>query len=93
VLPISGWATLRVLDRLRLVRRGFGVLGRRLRFRREVATLRAERERLSASVIEVVTAVKPAEVAALFPPDHPDRAEESWRARKNADLDSEYDRE
>lgn len=91
VLPISGWATLRVLDRLRLVRRGFGVLGRRLRFRREVAALRAERERLSARVIEVVTAVKPAELAALFPPDHPDRAEESWRARKNADLDATFD--
>jgi hypothetical protein len=44
-------------------------------------------------VIEIVTAVKPAELSALFPPDHPDRLEESSRARRNADLDAEYDRE
>ena len=61
LLPISGWATLRVLDRLRLVRRGFGVLFRRLAFRREVLALRGEREQLVANVIATVTAVKPAE--------------------------------
>jgi 1-acyl-sn-glycerol-3-phosphate acyltransferase len=93
VLPVSGWATLRVLDRVRLVRRGLGVLFRRLRFRRAVRALRTERELLATRVIEIVTAVKPAELTALFPPDHPDRLEESWRARRNADLDSEYDRE
>jgi 1-acyl-sn-glycerol-3-phosphate acyltransferase len=93
VLPISGWATLRVLDRVRLVRRGLGVLFRRLRFRRAVHALRAEREQLATRVIEIVTAVKPTELSALFPPDHPDRLEESWRARRNADLDAEYDRE
>lgn len=91
VLPMSGWATLRVLDRVRLVRRGLGVLVHRLRFRGAVRALRAEREQLATKVIEVVTAVKPAELAALFPADHPDRAEESWRARKNADLDAELD--
>src|SRR5262249_1793533 len=47
ILPLSGWATLRVLDRLRLVRRGFGVLVRRLRFRHEVRGLRREREALA----------------------------------------------
>jgi len=73
VLPLSGWATLRVLDRLRLVRRAFGVLSRRLRFRREVAALRRERDQLAAHTVEVVTAVKPRELAALFPPDHPHR--------------------
>ena len=93
ILPMSGWATLRVLDRVRLVRRGLGVLFRRLRFRRAVHALRAEREQLAAKVIAVVTAVKPAELAALFPADHPDRAqaEESWRARRNADLDADFD--
>ncbi len=74
VLPLSGLATLRVLDRLHLVRRAGGVLLRRLRFRREVRELRLERARLSADVVRVVTEVKPRELQALFPPDHPDRA-------------------
>ncbi len=96
VLPISGWATLRVLDRLRLVRRALGVLVRQLRFRREVKALREERERLSADVIRVVTEVKPADLELLFPPDDPARsgdAEESSRAIKNADLDAEMDKD
>ena len=93
ILPLSGWATLRVLDRLRLVRRGLGALFRRLRFRREVRALRAAREALVGDVISVVTAVKPAGLPALFPPEHPDRAEESSKARRNADLDSELDKD
>ncbi|HSD87639.1 MAG TPA: lysophospholipid acyltransferase family protein [Kofleriaceae bacterium] len=93
ILPLSGWATLRVLDRLRLVRRGIGVLFRRLRFRREVRALRREREALVEDVIATVNAVKPAELESLFPPDHPDRLEESWRAQGNADLDAEFDKD
>ena len=95
VLPLSGWATLRVLDRLRLVRRGLGALVRRLRFRREVRALRVERAALSDDVIRIVTAVKPAGLPALFPPDDPrrDDPEESWRARRNADLDAELDKD
>lgn len=93
ILPVSGVATLRVLDRLRLVRRGLGVLFRRLRFRREVLALRREREGLVVEVIETVNAVKPVHVQALFPEDHPDRLEESWRARHNADLDAELDKD
>ena len=93
ILPLSGWATLRVLDRLRLVRRGLGVLFRRLRFRRAVRSLRRAREALVVDVIDVVTAVKPAGLPALFPPEHPDRAEESSKARRNADLDSEFDKD
>jgi 1-acyl-sn-glycerol-3-phosphate acyltransferase len=73
ILPLSGLATLRVLDRLRLVRRAGGVLLRRLRFRREVRELRLERARLSADVVRVVSEVKPRDLEALFPPDHPDR--------------------
>jgi glycerol-3-phosphate O-acyltransferase / dihydroxyacetone phosphate acyltransferase len=93
VLPLSGIATLRVLDRLRLVRRAVGVLLRRLRFRREVRALRRERERLSIDVVRIVTEIKPVELPALFPPDDPRREpEESRRARKNADLDAELDR-
>jgi hypothetical protein len=93
ILPLSGWATLRVLDRLRLVRRGLGVLFRRLRFRREVHALRREREALVDDVIAVVNAVKPADLELKFPADHPDRLEESWRSRRNADLDAEFDKD
>ncbi|MDQ3338600.1 MAG: lysophospholipid acyltransferase family protein [Myxococcota bacterium] len=93
VLPMSGWATLRVLDRLRLVRRAFGVLARRLRFRSEVLALRLEREQLSADVIRIVGDVKPRELEALFPPDHPDRLHESSEARKAAELDAEFDKD
>src|SRR6185295_6032446 len=67
VLPLSGIATLRVLDRARLVRRAFGVLVHRLRFRREVAALRVEREQIATEVIRVVGEVKPPELPALFP--------------------------
>jgi glycerol-3-phosphate O-acyltransferase / dihydroxyacetone phosphate acyltransferase len=91
VLPLSGWATLRVLDRARLVRRAFGVLARRLRFRGEVRALRAERARLAEDVIRVVGEIKPADLAALFPPDHPDRLLEESEARNAADLDAVFD--
>jgi hypothetical protein len=95
VLPLSGIATLRVLDRLRLVRRALGVLSRRLRFRREVAALREERALLSSDVIRIVSEVRPATLAPLFPPDDPRRArpDESRRTRKHADLDAELDRD
>ena len=73
VLPLSGIATLRVLDRAHLVRRAFGVLVHRLRFRSEVAALRVERDELVAEVSRVVTEVKPAELPALFPHRDPPR--------------------
>lgn len=92
VLPLSGWATLRVLDRIRLVRRAFGTLARRFAFRREVRVLRAERETLSQDVIRVVTEVKPSHLESLFPPDHPDRIVESDDAREASDLDSALDK-
>jgi 1-acyl-sn-glycerol-3-phosphate acyltransferase len=93
LLPLSGWATLRVLDRLRLVRRAFGVLFRRLRFRSEVKLLRAERVTLAEAVIRVVNEVKPAELALLFPSNHPHRVDESSEARRDADLDAELDKD
>ncbi|HEY5949908.1 MAG TPA: hypothetical protein VIV40_30650, partial [Kofleriaceae bacterium] len=93
ILPLSGYATLRVLDRLRLVRRGLGVLFRRLRFRREVRGLRRERESLVDEVIGTVNAVKPKDLDLKFPTDHPDRLEESWRSRREADLDAEFDKD
>jgi len=88
VLPLSGWATLRVLDRVRLVRRGAGVLFRRLRFRREVASLRGERARLVAEVIATVDALRPPDVEPLFASNE----RESMHARSDADLDDEISR-
>jgi 1-acyl-sn-glycerol-3-phosphate acyltransferase len=96
VLPLSGLATLRVLDRLRLVRRGVGTLARRLRFRSEVAALRIERAALVKRVVALVDSVRPASVTPLFPPDHPARRrglDEDIDARENADLDSELDKD
>jgi glycerol-3-phosphate O-acyltransferase / dihydroxyacetone phosphate acyltransferase len=73
VLVLSGWATLRVLDRVRLVKRALGTLFRRLRFRREVVRLRAQRAELVAEVIAVVNEVRPASLTLLFPADDPRR--------------------
>lgn len=84
LLPLSGWATLRVLDRIRLVRRAFGTLGRRFAFRREVRALREERELLARDVIRVVTEVKPKDLVTLFPPDHPDRVLEELDSHSDA---------
>jgi 1-acyl-sn-glycerol-3-phosphate acyltransferase len=66
VLPVSGIATLRVLDRYHLLRRGLGVLARRNGMRREVAALRARRAELAAATIRVVTEVRPPELIAMF---------------------------
>jgi glycerol-3-phosphate O-acyltransferase / dihydroxyacetone phosphate acyltransferase len=73
ILPLSGWATLRVLDRMRLVRRGLGTLLRRLRFRREVMRLREQREALAGEVIALVDQLRPASMTPLFGADHPSR--------------------
>jgi len=89
LLPLSGIATLHVLDRVRLVRRAGGVLLRRLRFRREVAALRGEREQLVRDVIAVVNAVKPADLALMFPRGE---SHEHTEQRDDADLDAELDR-
>jgi glycerol-3-phosphate O-acyltransferase / dihydroxyacetone phosphate acyltransferase len=95
LLPLSGWATLRVLDRLRLVRRGLGTLLRQLRFRHEVTALRSERAALVRDVVDVVTSVTPAGVTPLFPKHDPRRVDDEElhkAARSHADLDAEFDR-
>lgn len=76
VLPLSGLATLRVLDRIRLVRHATGTLLRRLRFRREVVALRQRRLELSREVIQLVGELRPEGLALLFPPGHPARQRE-----------------
>ncbi len=67
VLPVSGYAALQVFDRLKLLRRGFGTLLRRLRFKPELALLRETRAALSNEIVEVVGAVKPKDLVLMFP--------------------------
>ncbi|MEZ4365192.1 MAG: lysophospholipid acyltransferase family protein [Kofleriaceae bacterium] len=67
VLPLSGIATLRVLDRVHLLRRGLGVLRRRLRLRAELAALRAERAEIVAAIVGVVDEVKPEGLELRYP--------------------------
>jgi hypothetical protein len=69
VLPLSGYATLRVLDGVQLLRRGLGALVRALRLRREAAALRDERDALSAEIVRVVGEIRPAGLELMFPPD------------------------
>jgi 1-acyl-sn-glycerol-3-phosphate acyltransferase len=68
VLPLSGYATLRVLDSGRLLRRGLGAFVRGLRLRREASALRDERDALSAEIVRVVDELRPAGLELMFPP-------------------------
>lgn len=67
VLPMSGHATLKVLDRLKLLGHGLGTLARRLRWRREVVSLRAERKTLQNDIIAIVNELRPKDLELLFP--------------------------
>ena len=67
ILPLSGYATLCVIDRIVLFRRGLGALRRRLQFRVEVKRLRRERAELSADIIATVNAMKPDSLELLVP--------------------------
>lgn len=67
IFPLSGYATLKVLDRLHLLRRGLGSLWRAMRLGREAQALKAERTELTAELIELVDALKPADLVPLFP--------------------------
>jgi hypothetical protein len=95
VLPLSGWATLRVLDRIRLVRRGLGALARLVRYRSEIVRLRALRMELAAAVVAVVADLKPEHLQLMFPPSDPRRVRllESSDAEKHAELDAEFDKD
>jgi len=53
-LFLSGWATIRVLERQAVLRRGFAVLATLVNLKREVVRLRDERERLRARLLEIV---------------------------------------
>lgn len=67
VLPLTGHATLRVLERSRSLARGATTLLRLALWRREVEALRAERDALEPAVLDAVQRHKPEEMVALFP--------------------------
>lgn len=67
MLPLSGYATLKVIDRFHLLRRGLGALWRSIRLGREARALKIERAALTAELIELVDALKPADLVPLFP--------------------------
>jgi glycerol-3-phosphate O-acyltransferase/dihydroxyacetone phosphate acyltransferase len=66
VLPISGYATLKVIDRFHFLRRGLGALWRAVRLQREARALRIERAALTAELIDLVDQLKPADLVPLF---------------------------
>ena len=67
IFPISGYATLKVIDRFVFLRRGLGALWRSMRLGREAKALRVERDALTAELIALVDALKPADLVPLFP--------------------------
>ena len=66
-LPVSGFATLRVLDRVGQLRRGVGALWRALTVRRQAAALTRERADLADEIGKVVDAYRPKDLRLLFP--------------------------
>ena len=67
LLPLSGYATLRVVERGALMFRATGTLGRLLSLRRELADLRAERAALEQAVLGAVGRFRPASMTPIFP--------------------------
>jgi 1-acyl-sn-glycerol-3-phosphate acyltransferase len=76
-LPVSGYATLRVLARLDALRNLAGTLARVLLLRREVRTLRRERLALEEAIARAVHRFKPEGLELMFPRPAPD-SDEEW---------------
>jgi glycerol-3-phosphate O-acyltransferase/dihydroxyacetone phosphate acyltransferase len=66
-LPLSGYATLRVLERAAAVRKIVVTGMRLLRMPRELTELRAERAELEREVVRAVNALKPEGLELMFP--------------------------
>jgi glycerol-3-phosphate O-acyltransferase / dihydroxyacetone phosphate acyltransferase len=69
LLPATGFATLRVLERAVVAQRLFSTAWRMLRLGREIRQLRAERAALEAAVVQAVNTFKPPDMELLFPRD------------------------
>jgi len=76
LLPLSGYATLRVLERGVALRRVATTALRLVFLRREVAVLREERRSLEADVVRAVQRFKPEGLELLFPRPEPLEAAE-----------------
>ena len=66
-LPLSGYATLRALERGAAIERSLITLVRLIRFNTDLASLRVERAALEEAVVEAVDRFKPEDMVALFP--------------------------
>jgi 1-acyl-sn-glycerol-3-phosphate acyltransferase len=66
-LPVTGYATLQVLDRTASLRRGLSTLARLFAPSEELAALRAERAALEDAVVRAVNRLHPADMVLLFP--------------------------
>jgi 1-acyl-sn-glycerol-3-phosphate acyltransferase len=71
LIPASGFATLEVIERFHLLRRGLRVLGHRLRFRQEIQLLRGERGALEGEIVRLVNELRPPDLQLLFPRAQP----------------------
>jgi len=69
MMPVSGLATLRVLERGAALRRLLDTTWRVAGFRKEITALREERRSLEAAVLRIVERFKPAGMVSLFPRD------------------------
>ena len=67
LLPLTGHATLKVMERASTVRRLIMGAARTFRWRREVRELRQVRRELEAGVVQAVDRVKPEEMIPLYP--------------------------
>jgi hypothetical protein len=67
-VPLSGYATVRVLERGVALQSVFNTLARLVTLRGELDELRAERSALSAAVLEAVDRLIPADMDRLFNP-------------------------
>lgn len=67
LLPATGFATLRVLERAVAAKRLFSTAWRMLRLGREIRLMRAERAALEAAVVQAVHTYKPADMKLMFP--------------------------
>ncbi|NUN13532.1 MAG: 1-acyl-sn-glycerol-3-phosphate acyltransferase [Myxococcales bacterium] len=74
MLPLTGWATLQVFDRLTHIRRWFGTFRALLRFPEQRRELMEERKALEQKVLEIVDQYRPKDLTLLFPRSRDDDA-------------------
>ena len=76
LLPLSGYAAIRVVERTAAVQRLFRTSIRLLVLRDEMAELRREREALEAEIVRAVNTFKPKDLKPMFPREAPGESAE-----------------